>query len=187
MRRMMTLHDCPRADRIARLTGRHPKNRGCRVAQSTQAREVADGIGFGVLTLTSNNPGMRRNIETTKRTIDHALRDHAAPVQTDTIVHDERSAHDIRRMAERLDAISMEQRRQLRASRRGGDDNAARDDNPEGDNQPPTDAWAVGMCSSRLSCPSISTIDADMIGPSASNISPNMKLPPVASLISPNR
>jgi hypothetical protein len=32
-------------------------------------------------------------------------------VLTETIVHDERSAHYMRRMAERLDAIAMEQSR----------------------------------------------------------------------------
>jgi hypothetical protein len=64
-----------------------------------------------VVNLMSNNPDMRWNIETTKRTIDHAPGDRATPVLTETIVHDERSARFMRRMAERLDAIAMEQSR----------------------------------------------------------------------------
>jgi hypothetical protein len=111
MRRVMSWHDCPRAHRIAATDSRHPKNRGCRAEQPTRARGEADGIGFGVVNLMSNNPDMRWNIETTKRTIDHAPGDRATPVLTETIEHDERSAHYMRRMAERLDAIAMEQSR----------------------------------------------------------------------------
>ena len=55
----------------------------------------------------SDNPGMRWDIETTKRTIGYAPQDGAAPVLTETIEQDERSAHDMRRMAERLDAVSL--------------------------------------------------------------------------------
>jgi hypothetical protein len=110
MRRVMSWHDCPRAHRIAatdRPASEEPRMSG----GTTNTREVADGIGFGVLNLMSNNPDMRWNIETTKRTIDHAPGDRATPVLTETIVHDERSAHYMRRMAERLDAIAMEQSR----------------------------------------------------------------------------
>ena len=40
---------------------------------------VAEGVGFAVLNLMSDNPGMRWDIETTKRTIGYAPQDGAAP------------------------------------------------------------------------------------------------------------
>jgi hypothetical protein len=42
--------------------------------------------------------------------IGYAPRDGAAPMPTDTIAHDERSADDLRRMVERLDAELAERR-----------------------------------------------------------------------------
>ncbi len=71
---------------------------------------LADGVGFAVLNLMSDNPGMRWEIETTKRVIGYAPLDGAAPTMTDTILRDERSAQDLRRMVERLDEI-LQQRR----------------------------------------------------------------------------
>jgi hypothetical protein len=58
----------------------------------------------------SNNPGMRWVIETTKRTIGYAPQDGAAPVLTETIEQEERSAIDLRRIAERLDEMLQERR-----------------------------------------------------------------------------
>jgi NAD+ dependent glucose-6-phosphate dehydrogenase len=71
---------------------------------------LAEGIGFAVLNPMSNNPGMRWDIETTKRVIGYAPRDGVAPVLTETIMQDERSANDLRRMVERLDAELMARR-----------------------------------------------------------------------------
>jgi nucleoside-diphosphate-sugar epimerase len=80
------------------------------LCQAMERAVLAEGVGFAVLNLMSDNPGMRWDIETTRRTIGYAPRDGAAPVLTETIAQDERSANDLRRMAERLDAVSMERR-----------------------------------------------------------------------------
>jgi hypothetical protein len=80
------------------------------LCQAMERAVLADGIGFAVLNLMSDNPGMRWDIETTKRMIGYAPRDGATPVLTEAIVQNEHSAHDLRRMAERLDAESMERR-----------------------------------------------------------------------------
>src|SRR5690242_17607715 len=66
---------------------------------------LAEDIGFAVLNLMSENPGMRWDVETTKQTIGYAPQDGAAPIVTDAIADDERSAHDLRRTVERLDNI----------------------------------------------------------------------------------
>jgi NAD(P)-dependent dehydrogenase (short-subunit alcohol dehydrogenase family) len=71
---------------------------------------LADGIGFAVLNLMSDNPSMRWDIETTKRAIAYVPRDGATPIVTDAVAGDEHSAHDLRRMVERLDGI-LQQRR----------------------------------------------------------------------------
>jgi hypothetical protein len=71
---------------------------------------LAEGIGFTVLNLMSENPGMRWDIETTKRTIGYEPQDGAAPVMTEAIEQDERVALDLRRTVERLDAILQERR-----------------------------------------------------------------------------
>ncbi|MBV9538209.1 MAG: hypothetical protein JOY70_04660 [Acidisphaera sp.] len=44
---------------------------------------LAEGIGFEVLNLMSDNPGMRWDIETTKQRIGYAPQDGVAPVLTD--------------------------------------------------------------------------------------------------------
>jgi NAD+ dependent glucose-6-phosphate dehydrogenase len=80
------------------------------LCQAMERSVMAEGIGFAVLNLMSDNPGMRWDIATTKRTIGYAPQDGAAPVLTETIEQDERSAHDMRRMAERLDAVSLMRR-----------------------------------------------------------------------------
>lgn len=71
---------------------------------------LADNIGFAVLNLMSDNPGMRWDIETTKRAIGYAPQDGAAPVATEAIRQNERSAQDLRRIAERLDEVLQERR-----------------------------------------------------------------------------
>jgi NAD+ dependent glucose-6-phosphate dehydrogenase len=65
---------------------------------------LADGIGFAVLNLMSDNPGMRWDIETTKRTIGYAPRDGAAPAMTDAVMQNEHRASDLRRRIEQLEA-----------------------------------------------------------------------------------
>jgi NAD+ dependent glucose-6-phosphate dehydrogenase len=80
------------------------------LCQAMELAVLVEGVGFAVLNLMSDNPGMRWDIETTKRTIGYAPTDGAVPVLTEAIVRNERSANDLRRMAERLDAVSMEQR-----------------------------------------------------------------------------
>jgi hypothetical protein len=71
---------------------------------------LAEGVGFAVLNLMSDNPGMRWDIETTKRTIGYAPLDGAAPSLTEAIDLDERSANDLRRIAETLDGVLQERR-----------------------------------------------------------------------------
>jgi NAD(P)-dependent dehydrogenase (short-subunit alcohol dehydrogenase family) len=71
---------------------------------------LADGVGFAVLNLMSDNPGMRWDIEMTKQTIGYAPQDGAAPIATDAIANDERSAHDLRRTIEQLDDILQRRR-----------------------------------------------------------------------------
>ena len=77
-------------------------NRG--LCQAMERAVLAEGLGFVVLNLMSDNPGMRWDIETTKQTIGYAPQDGVAPVLTKTIEKDERSANDLRRIADRLDA-----------------------------------------------------------------------------------
>jgi NAD+ dependent glucose-6-phosphate dehydrogenase len=80
------------------------------LCQAMERAVLADGVGFAVLNLMSNNPGMRWDIETTKRMIGYAPQDGAAPVVTETNMQDERSANDLRRIAERLDEVLQERR-----------------------------------------------------------------------------
>jgi NAD+ dependent glucose-6-phosphate dehydrogenase len=80
------------------------------LCQAMERGVPTEGIGFAVLNLMSDNPGMRWDIETTMRTIGYAPRDGTTPVLTDAIVRDERSANDMRCFAARLDEISMERR-----------------------------------------------------------------------------
>jgi NAD+ dependent glucose-6-phosphate dehydrogenase len=80
------------------------------LCQAMERAVLAEGVGFAVLNLMSDNPTMRWDIESTKRTIGYAPRDGATPVSTETIAQDERNANDLRQMAERLDALSMERR-----------------------------------------------------------------------------
>jgi len=80
------------------------------LCQAMERAVLAEDVGFAVLNLMSDNPGMRWDIEMTKRTIGYAPQDGAAPVLTETIEQDERSARDLRRVAERLDALLQERR-----------------------------------------------------------------------------
>jgi NAD+ dependent glucose-6-phosphate dehydrogenase len=73
------------------------------LCQAMERAVLAEGVGFAVLNLMSDNPGMRWDIETTRRTIGYAPRDGTAPVVTDSIAQDERSAHKIRAIIEQLE------------------------------------------------------------------------------------
>ena len=70
----------------------------------------AEGVGFAVLNLMSDNPGMRWDIETTKRMIGYAPQDGAAPVVTEALEQDARLALDLRRWSNGLEAILQERR-----------------------------------------------------------------------------
>jgi NAD+ dependent glucose-6-phosphate dehydrogenase len=70
----------------------------------------AEGVGFAVLNLMSDNPSMRWDIEKTKRMIGYAPQDGAAPVVTEALDQDARVALDLCRMVERLQAILRERR-----------------------------------------------------------------------------
>jgi nucleoside-diphosphate-sugar epimerase len=58
---------------------------------------LADGVGFAVLNLMSDNPGMRWDIDTTRRTIGYTPQDGTVPELTETMRADEAAA---RRMHE---------------------------------------------------------------------------------------
>jgi NAD+ dependent glucose-6-phosphate dehydrogenase len=80
------------------------------LCQAMERAVLADDIGFAVLNLMSNNPGMRWDIEATRRALGYAPRDGAAPVVTDSVEQNERGAQDLRRMSERLDDVLQERR-----------------------------------------------------------------------------
>ena len=71
---------------------------GCPSETSTNAMKcsvLAEGVGFTVLTLMSDNPGMRWDIQTTEWTIGCAPQDGGPPVVTERIEQDERVALDL--------------------------------------------------------------------------------------------
>src|SRR5579862_2954166 len=63
---------------------------------------LADGVGFAVLNLMSDNPGMRWDIEATKRAIGYAPRDGAAPVLDEAGRRAQGTAQLTRELADRL-------------------------------------------------------------------------------------
>ncbi len=67
-------------------------------------------VGFAVLNLMSDNPGMRWDIETTKRTIGYAPRDGAAAVRTAAIAAHEQEAQAARQMIESTEATILQNR-----------------------------------------------------------------------------
>jgi NAD+ dependent glucose-6-phosphate dehydrogenase len=67
---------------------------------------LADNIGFAVLNLMSDNPGMRWDIEATKRAIGYAPRDGAAPVLTDAMRANEADASRLQESAAHLQALA---------------------------------------------------------------------------------
>ena len=69
---------------------------------------LAEGVGFAVLNLMSDNPGMRWDIDTTRRVIGYAPRDGAAAVVTDAIRRQEESARRMRELGQDLERSVME-------------------------------------------------------------------------------
>ena len=63
---------------------------------------LAEGVGFAVLNLMSDNPGMRWDIETTKRLIGYAPRDGAAAVVDEQLKQGQDMARMTRALAEQL-------------------------------------------------------------------------------------
>jgi NAD+ dependent glucose-6-phosphate dehydrogenase len=80
------------------------------LCQAMERAVLAEGVGFAVLNLMSNNPGMRWDIETTKQAIGYTPRDGAAPVVTETIERDEHSGQDLHWMVTQLDRLIQELR-----------------------------------------------------------------------------
>jgi NAD+ dependent glucose-6-phosphate dehydrogenase len=78
------------------------------VCHAMERAVLADNIGFAVLNLMSDNPGMRWDIEPTKRMIGYAPRDGARPVLTDAGAQGESHAHELRRSIEQLEVESMQ-------------------------------------------------------------------------------
>ena len=71
---------------------------------------VAEGVGFAVLNLMSDNPGMRWDIEPTRRLIGYAPQDGTAPQLTDAMRADEATARSMRRAAAELDELAANRR-----------------------------------------------------------------------------
>ncbi|MFC0406684.1 NAD-dependent epimerase/dehydratase family protein [Roseomonas elaeocarpi] len=67
---------------------------------------LAEGVGFAVLNLMSNNPGMRWDIETTRRVIGYAPQDGTAPDLSDDRRADEAVASQLHSLAEAIDEIT---------------------------------------------------------------------------------
>ena len=68
---------------------------------------LAEDVGFAVLNLMSDNPGMRWDIDATRRAIGYAPQDGAAPTLTEALTEGEGAALAARAVIERLDAMSL--------------------------------------------------------------------------------
>jgi NAD+ dependent glucose-6-phosphate dehydrogenase len=80
------------------------------LCQAMERAVLAEGVGFAVLNLMSENPGMRWDIATTKQVIGYTPRDGAAQVVTETIRQQERSGQDLHWMVKQLDCLIQELR-----------------------------------------------------------------------------
>jgi NAD+ dependent glucose-6-phosphate dehydrogenase len=80
------------------------------LCQAMERAVLADGAGFSVLNLMSDNPGMRWDIEETRRSIGYAPQDGAAPVIGDAMRGDEHTGREMQHMASQLEAILAERR-----------------------------------------------------------------------------
>ncbi len=71
---------------------------------------AADNIGFEVLNLMSNNPGMRWDIATTARVLGWQAQDGAVPILTAEIIAEEDTARQTRALQSRLDDLDQSRR-----------------------------------------------------------------------------
>ena len=78
------------------------------ICHAMERAVLAEGVHFAVLNLMSDNPGMRWDIETTKRVIGYAPQDGAAAVVTDNIARQEDSARRMRELEATLEQGVME-------------------------------------------------------------------------------
>ena len=75
------------------------------LCQAMERAVLAEGVGFAVLNLMSDNPGMRWDIEATRRAIGYAPQDGAAPTLTDASRADEEAAGRLRNAAAQIDTL----------------------------------------------------------------------------------
>jgi UDP-glucose 4-epimerase len=80
------------------------------LCQAMERAVLAEGVGFAVLNLMSDNPGMRWDIETTRRTIGYAPRDGHATELTAAMQDAAQTARITRELADRLDALDADRR-----------------------------------------------------------------------------
>jgi NAD+ dependent glucose-6-phosphate dehydrogenase len=67
---------------------------------------LADGVGFAVLNLMSDNPGMRWDIDSTRRAIGYAPQDGTTPDLTDAMRADEQAARRLHAAADELKEVA---------------------------------------------------------------------------------
>jgi NAD+ dependent glucose-6-phosphate dehydrogenase len=75
------------------------------LCHGTERAVLADGVGFAVLNLMSDNPGMRWDLDTTRQAIGYTPRDGAAAVVTEALAESEDTVHAARAVIERLDSL----------------------------------------------------------------------------------
>jgi hypothetical protein len=78
------------------------------ICQAMERAVLAEGIGFAVLNLMSDNPGMRWDIDATRQAIGYAPRDGHTAVTTPQILRDEAIAARSRALAADLETQVME-------------------------------------------------------------------------------
>ena len=75
------------------------------LCQAMERAVLAEDVGFAVLNLMSDNPGMRWDIETTRRAIGYAPRDGAVPTLTDAMHTDEEDAGRLRTAVMQIETL----------------------------------------------------------------------------------
>jgi hypothetical protein len=78
------------------------------ICHAMERAVLAEGVGFAVLNLMSDNPGMRWDIDTTRKVIGYAPQDGAAAVVTDDIRRQEDAARRMRALSMELERNVME-------------------------------------------------------------------------------
>lgn len=77
------------------------------LCQGMERAVLAENVGFAVLNLMSDNPGMRWNIEATRGVIGYAPQDGAAPVVSEAALADEELARRLRDTSMSLEEVVM--------------------------------------------------------------------------------